>query len=95
MVSSGSVTMASLSDLNAAKDELALELAQEIKSTLMKVKKDEYVGLYSVIEVVYKDNETEVLNGTTGVYEVTATGYLMLANEEKLASTIATDSIGF
>ncbi|MBP6949113.1 MAG: hypothetical protein KBC41_04245 [Candidatus Pacebacteria bacterium] len=93
--SSGNVSMASLSDLNAAKDELALELAQEIKSTLMKVKKDEYVGLYSAIEVVYKDNETEVLNGTTGVYEVTATGYLMLANEEKLASTIATDSIGY
>lgn len=93
--SSGNVSMASLSDLNAAKDELALELAQEIKSTLMKVKKDEYIGLYSAIEVVYKDNESDVLRGATGVYEVTATGYVMFADEAKLASVIASETMGY
>jgi hypothetical protein len=87
--SSGNVSLASLSDLNAAKDELALELAQEVKADLLKISKEGYVGLYSASEVTYTDNEEAVLKGTTGVYEVTATGYLVLADATKLAHSVA------
>jgi hypothetical protein len=87
--SSGKVSLASLSDVNAAKDELALELAQEIKADLLKVKKEGYIGLYSGIEITYSDNEDQVLKGITGTYQVTATGYLMLADGKKLAQSIA------
>ncbi len=87
---SGNVSLASLSDINAAKDELALELAQQVKAELMKISKEGYIGLYGASEIIYKDNETEILNGTTGKYEVTATGYIMLADASKLAESVAT-----
>lgn len=89
--SSGNVSLASLSDLNAVKDELAIELAQQLKAELMKIKKDGYIGLYSAAEITYSDNEASVLSGATGVYEVTATGYLMMANASKLAESVAKD----
>jgi hypothetical protein len=89
--SSGNVSSASLSDINAAKDELAIELAQEIKSSLMKIEKEGYIGLYSASEITYDDNEAEILKGKTGTYEVTATGYLILADAGKLSSSIARD----
>jgi hypothetical protein len=86
---SGNVSSASLSDINAAKDELALEVAQEIKDKLGKEKVDSYVGLYSAIDIVYDDNESDVLAGTTNTYQVTATGYLMFAKGDELAETVA------
>ncbi|MCF7843620.1 hypothetical protein K9M47_01845 [Candidatus Gracilibacteria bacterium] len=86
---SGNVSSASLSDINAAKDELALELAQEVKANLMKINKEGYIGLYGASEVTYIDNEIEVLNGTTGTYEARATGYLILADASKLAQSVA------
>lgn len=89
--SSGNVSLASLSDINAAKDELALELAQSIKAELGKVKKEGYSGLYSAIAVEYVDNEQDLLQGVTSVYEVTATGYLMLADSAQLAKALAQD----
>lgn len=85
----GNVSMASLSDINAAKDALALELAQEMKDKLAKETRPGYVGLYTAIDVVYADNESELLAGTTGVYEVTATGYLPFAKADELARSIA------
>lgn len=87
--SSGNVSSASLSDINAAKDGLALELAQEVKAALMKINKEGYIGLYGASEITYVDNESDVLNGVTGTYEVTATGHLILADASKLAETIA------
>jgi hypothetical protein len=86
---SGDVSLASLSDINAAKDELALELAQEVKTNLLKVKQDGYTGLYSAISVQYHDNEDAILQGVSSTYEVTATGYLMLADTAELATTLA------
>lgn len=86
---SGNVSLASLSDINAAKDELAVELAQQVKAELMKISKDGYISLYGAAEIIYKDNETDILNGSTGKYEVTATGYIMLADSSKLAESIA------
>lgn len=87
--SSGNVSLASLSDMNAAKDEFALELAQEIKVELLKINKEGYIGLYGASEIIYKDNEEAILNGTTGVYEVTGTGYIILADSAKLAQSVA------
>ena len=89
--SSGNVSLASLSDMNAAKDELALELRGEIKTELLKAKKDGYIGLYSAIEVLYDDNQSDILQGTTAKYEVTATGYLMFADAKALAKVVAAD----
>ncbi len=89
--SSGNVSLASLTDINAAKDELAIELAQSIKAELGKVKKDGYTGLYSAIAVEYADNEADILRGVSSVYEVTATGYLMFADSGSLAKELAKD----
>ncbi len=86
---SGAMALASLSDLNAAKDSMAIELDKEIRSEIQKVKRDGYIPMYSAVEVTYEDNESEVLQGMTGVYKVTATGNLMLAKGSKLAESIA------
>jgi hypothetical protein len=87
--SSGNMSLASLSDLNAAKDSLALELDKEIRGELLKIKRDGYVPLYAASEIVYEDNESEILQGVTGVYKVTATGNLMLADGQKFAEAVA------
>jgi hypothetical protein len=87
--SSGNISVPSLSDINAAKDELAIELAQEVKANLIKIKKDGYTGLYSASEIIYEDNQIEVLQGKTAIYKMTATGYLMLADSLVLAHTVA------
>jgi hypothetical protein len=89
---SGNMSLASLSDINAAKDELAIELGQQVKDELAKKKMDEYVGLYSAIDVTYDDNEQELLTGATSQYQVTATGYLMLASASELAAKVAQDT---
>jgi hypothetical protein len=86
---SGTASLAALSDINAAKDELAIELAQDIKKALGKEKKEGHVGLYSAIDVVYEDNEAALLRGETSTYRVTATGYLMFANASELAQSVA------
>lgn len=90
---SGDVSMPSVSDINAAKDELALELAQEIKTALGKQKLDGYVGLYNAIDITYADNESSLLAGETNTYEVTATGYLMFAKADELAKAVAESSV--
>lgn len=86
---SGNTTSASIADINAAKDELALELAQDVKEELSKKKMEGYVGLYSAIDVSYNDNEQALLQGSTSVYEVTATGYLMFAKGDEFAHFVA------
>lgn len=86
---SGERSSASIADINAAKDELALELARDIKADLAKKKKDGYVGMYSATDIVYEDNEQELLVGNTSTYQVTATGYLMFAESSELAGAIA------
>lgn len=87
--SSGTMSLVSLSDLNAAKDSLAIELRKDIQAEVMKIKKDGYVPMYTATEVTYEDNESDVLKGATGVYKVTATGNLILADESKLAEAVA------
>jgi hypothetical protein len=87
--SSGTMSLASLSDLNAAKDSLAVELGKSIQTDIQKIRKDGYTPMYSAVEVVYEDNEDEILKGITGVYKVTATANLMLADAPKLAEAIA------
>jgi hypothetical protein len=87
--------MASLADVNAAKDELALQIAQEMKDKLSERNEKGYVGLYSAIDIIYDDNEQEVLIGNTPTYTVTATGYLMLAKEDELAESIARSLRGY
>jgi len=86
---SGEVSLVSQSDLNAAKDSLAIELAQDLKTNLQKVTEKGKVPLYSAIQVIFSDNEVEVMTGTTSTYEVTATGYVMLADETQLAAALA------
>lgn len=86
---SGDVSSASLSDINAAKDELALELAQEVKAELAKVEKEGYINMSTAAEITYEDNQDELLKGTTSTYQVTATGHLMLADAGLFAMAIA------
>lgn len=87
--SSGTMSLVALSDLNAAKDALAVELNKDIQTEILKIKKDGYIPLYSAVEVVYDDNENELLTGATGVYKVTATGYVILADAPKFAQMLA------
>ena len=87
--SSGSASTVSLADLNAAKDSLAVELAKDIQTQILTIKKEGTVPLYSASEITYEDNESEVLNGKTGEYKVTGTGNVMLANGAKLAEALA------
>jgi hypothetical protein len=87
--SSGNMSLASLSDVNAAKDSLALELDKTIKEEAKKIKKDGYTPLYSASEVTYQDNEDEVLKGSTALYKVTATVHVMLVDSSKLAEAFA------
>jgi hypothetical protein len=88
---SGDVSLASLADINAAKDELAIELTQKIKDALSSKKMEGYAPLYSSIQVSLKDNEKEMLSGKTATYEVTATGHLLLADVSKLSSLLASE----
>ncbi|MBP6888342.1 MAG: hypothetical protein KBC21_01445 [Candidatus Pacebacteria bacterium] len=87
--SSGTKSLVSLADINAAKDALALELERDIKSELQKITKDGYVPMVEAAQIVYEDNEDDLLNGGGELYKVTATGYLMLAHSSKLAEMMA------
>ena len=87
--SSGTMALVALADLNAAKDALAIELAHDIQTEVMKIKKEGYIPMYTAVEVTYDDNEEEVLKGVTAEYKVTATGNLILANAPKLAEAVA------
>lgn len=89
----GNMSLVSQSDLNSAKDELAIEMTQTLKDQLSKVTKDGTVPLYNAITVSFSDNEDKVMTGTTATYEVTAVGYLMLAKESELANMIATETM--
>jgi hypothetical protein len=86
---SGDVSMPAISDINAAKDELALELGQKLKEKLLQVKEEGYTPLYSAIDIEYSDNEKDIMQGKTATYEVTATGYLMLADTGALTQKLA------
>ncbi|MCX6756695.1 MAG: hypothetical protein NTW35_00870 [Candidatus Nomurabacteria bacterium] len=89
----GNMSLVSQSDLNGAKDGLAVELEKSLKEELSKVTREGTVPMYNTISVSFSDNETEVMSGLTSTYEVTATGYLMLAKESELASMIATETM--
>lgn len=87
---SGNASLASLADINAAKDELALELARDIEEKLSKTAMEGYIGLYdNAIDIIYEDNEEALLRGEASTYEVTATGFLMLAEKNELAKAVA------
>ncbi len=87
--SSGSASTVSLADLNAAKDSLAVELSKDLQTQILTLKKDGTIPMYSASEITYEDNENEVLSGATGVYKITGTGNVMMANGPKLAEAIA------
>lgn len=91
--SSGDMQLVSQSDLDAAKDELAIEMMQTLKENLKKVTREGTVPMYDAVTVSFESNEDKVMTGVTSTYEVTATGYLMLANEGELASKIATETM--
>lgn len=93
--SSGSKSLVSLSDINAAKDALAIELEKEIKAELSKVTKEGYVPMQSAVQVVFNDNENELLNGEGEMYKVTGTGYLMLAQSSRLAEVVAESIVDY
>ncbi len=87
--SSGMASTVSLADLNAAKDSLALEISKEIQTQVQTIKKDGTIPLYGAVEIIYEDNENEILSGASAVYKVTGTGNVMLASGPKLAEAIA------
>ncbi|MEI6810684.1 MAG: hypothetical protein WCK60_01385 [Candidatus Nomurabacteria bacterium] len=90
---SGNTSLVSQSDLNSAKDALAIELTQSLKDELSKVTKEGTIPMYNAITVSFADNENDVVTGVTSTYEVTATGYLMLASEDDLANKIASETM--
>ncbi len=91
--SSGNMSLVSQSDLDSAKDELAIEMMQKLKDNLSKITREGTVPMYDAVTVSFADNEDKVMAGVTSTYEVTATGYLMLANETELAKVIAMETV--
>jgi hypothetical protein len=88
---SGTVNSVSVVDINAAKDSLALLLAKEIKEEATKVEKEGRTPLLGALQIIYEDNEEELLRGEGDVYKVTAKGYLPLASTPALAEALARD----
>lgn len=86
---SGDKPLVSASDLNSAKDELALELEKTIKDQMKDVKRDGFYGLYDNIQIAYTDNSQDLKSGNDSTYKVTATGYLVFVDKSKLAKNIA------
>lgn len=92
---SGDKSTASISDINAAKDELEIELTQEVKDMLSKTKESGYESMPSAIYVEFEDNINSVKTGDTSVYKVKATGYMMLAKSDDLAKVFAKELSDF
>ncbi|MDQ5962651.1 MAG: hypothetical protein QG653_458 [Patescibacteria group bacterium] len=92
---SGNVSLVSKSDLNSAKDELAIEINKAIRENLKDVSAVGYTPLRGVVKVVYEDNEKDVSIGQSSTYTVTATGYMVLADEKRLASSVASVVRGY
>lgn len=90
---SGTVSLPSLSDISAAKDELALSLSAELKEGLSKIKKDGHLGMYEAVQINYTDNESELLRGESKTYTMIATGYLAFAPLAELARAIAVNTV--
>jgi hypothetical protein len=86
---SGNVSLVSKPDLDAAKDELALEINKAMQESFKETKQDGYIPLIDAIKVVYEDNEKDLLTGQSSTYTVTAKGYMPLAKESILAEAIA------
>lgn len=87
--SSGDTPLVSASDLNSAKDELALELEKSVKDQMKEIRRDGFYGLYDNIQVVYLDNSQDLRSGSDSTYKVTAVGYLVFVDKNKLARSIA------
>lgn len=90
---SGNVSLVSKSDLDSAKDELAIEINKAIKDNFKEVAVPGYTPLQNAIKVTYEDNEKDVAVGGSSTYTVKATGYLILAEEKRLASAIAGSAV--
>lgn len=86
---SGARSVVATSDINAAKDELAIALNTKMKDQLQSVKKDGYIGLYDIASIVITDNESDISSGKTDEYSATATGYVAFVEEEALAKQFA------
>ena len=86
---SGNVSLVAGSDIDAAKDELALELREAVKANLKEIKRDGYVALPAAIKVDIVDNEQALRTGETSTYSATVTGYLPLVKNTSLAQALA------
>jgi hypothetical protein len=86
---SGNVSLVAGSDIDAAKDELALELREAVKANLKEIKRDGYVALPAAIKVDIVDNEQALRTGETSTYSATVTGYLPLVQNTSLAQALA------
>lgn len=86
---SGNVSLVAGSDIDAAKDELALELREAVKANLKEMKRDGYVALPAAIKVDIVDNEQALRTGETSTYSATVTGYLPLVQNTSLAQALA------
>lgn len=91
--SEGTATAVSIQDVSAAKDELALELAKTVKAKLSEEKREGYTGAYDLIDIAYSDNESELLQGITKTYQVTAVGTLKFIDNATLATALASSQV--
>jgi hypothetical protein len=91
---SGEKSLVSLSDVNSAKDSLTIELEKQLKEDAKEMKKEGYVSMVSASEIIIKDNEKELLSGTTDEYTITATVHVPFVEKtlfaKALAETLAT-----
>lgn len=86
---SGERSVVATSDINAAKDELALMLTSKLKEAAKTVTKAGYIGMYNTVEIVITDNKPDVEAGKTDEYTATATAYVPFIKSEDLALKLA------
>ncbi len=82
--SSGSKAIVALTDLNAAKDELALNLRENIKKDFTAKAYDKKIPILDSVTLSIVDNSAEVLRGDTDIYSAKAVGSIAVVEMSAL-----------
>lgn len=91
----GDVALVSQSDLNAAKDELALELRKSASAEVKDIKREGYLGMYENTHYEITDNEVDVRNGTTAVYKAKLVATVPFVDGEGVARALVKDQSSY
>lgn len=81
----GSRAIVALTDLNAAKDEIAISLRDIIRKDFEAKNYDGDIPLYETLSVTITDNSDEILRGEADTYSAKAVGQIAVVHESDFA----------